>query len=248
MEPALSFPAQEQAAQRKLEALRAKVGKLPNIVWLLIDDMDYGDPGAFGGGESIGAATPNMDRLARVGLKLTSTYSQPTCTDLVLNPERMEMLRKTGASGSLVHGFKGGKTQDVRKIDSIEAMGEADNFASKAFEGKSSSKYPYKDNVVEVDAYVGEIVRPPRTTTKARTEPGAAALCTPASCRETDVTVSAGDRIMGKETKNVVASVLARLHNNSKTSGAPFQQVLQQYAIGGSCIAYQSRSTRKASF
>ena len=34
----------------------------------------------------------------------------------------------------------------------------ADNFASKAFEGKSASKYPYKDDVVEVDAYVGEIV------------------------------------------------------------------------------------------
>jgi predicted nucleotidyltransferase component of viral defense system len=36
---------------------------------------------------------------------------------------------------------------------------------------------------------------------------------------------------MGKETKNVVASVLARLRNSSKSSGAPFQQVLQQYAI-----------------
>ena len=35
----------------------------------------------------------------------------------------------------------------------------------------------------------------------------------------------------GKEMKNVVASVLARLRNNSKSSGAPFQQVLQQYAI-----------------
>ena len=34
----------------------------------------------------------------------------------------------------------------------------ADNFASKEFEGKSGSKYPYKDDVVEVDAYVGEIV------------------------------------------------------------------------------------------
>lgn len=33
------------------------------------------------------------------------------------------------------------------------------------------------------------------------------------------------------EKKNVVASVLARLRNNSKSSGAPFQQVLQQYAI-----------------
>ena len=35
----------------------------------------------------------------------------------------------------------------------------ADNFASKAFEGKSASKYPYKESVVEVDAYVGEIVK-----------------------------------------------------------------------------------------
>jgi arylsulfatase len=34
----------------------------------------------------------------------------------------------------------------------------ADNFPSKAFEGKSASKYAYKDAVVEVDAYVGEIV------------------------------------------------------------------------------------------
>ena len=31
--------------------------------------------------------------------------------------------------------------------------------------------------------------------------------------------------------KNIVASVLARLRNSSKSSGAPFQQVLQQYAI-----------------
>ena len=34
-----------------------------------------------------------------------------------------------------------------------------------------------------------------------------------------------------KETKNVAASVLAKLRNHSKASGAPFQQVLQQYAI-----------------
>ncbi|AMN47706.1 hypothetical protein ACG33_11460 [Steroidobacter denitrificans] len=34
-----------------------------------------------------------------------------------------------------------------------------------------------------------------------------------------------------KDTKNVVASVLARLRNHSKSRGQPFQQVLQQYAI-----------------
>jgi predicted nucleotidyltransferase component of viral defense system len=35
----------------------------------------------------------------------------------------------------------------------------------------------------------------------------------------------------GKEMRNVVASVLARLRNKSKSSSAPFQQVLQQYAM-----------------
>jgi hypothetical protein len=37
--------------------------------------------------------------------------------------------------------------------------------------------------------------------------------------------------VSAKETKNVAASVLERLRNKSKSSGAPFQQVLQQYAI-----------------
>jgi arylsulfatase len=34
----------------------------------------------------------------------------------------------------------------------------ADNFPAAAFEGKSGSKYPYKDSVGEVDAYSGEMV------------------------------------------------------------------------------------------
>ncbi|MGO4436461.1 arylsulfatase [Rhizobium sp. RAF56] len=283
-EPALVHTDQQAAAQQKLDALYRHLGRRPNIVWLVIDDMGWGDPGAYGGGAAIGAATPNIDRLARDGLKLTSTYSQPTCTptraailtgrlpvrtgltrpilagdkltknpwadeiplpkllgeagyatilsgkwhvgeqvgmrphdvgfdefygfyeaekeisqgvdkrrypDLVLNPERLAMLRATGSSTALVHGFKGGETTEVEQIDSIEKMAEgdrtlkeftvakiadlakgdkpfflehcfmkvhADNFASKAFEGKSGSKYPYKDDVVEVDAYVGEIV------------------------------------------------------------------------------------------
>ena len=34
-----------------------------------------------------------------------------------------------------------------------------------------------------------------------------------------------------KEVKNVVASVLAKLRNASKSNGVPLQQVLQQYAM-----------------
>lgn len=80
LEPAISRPAQEQAAREKLEALEKKFGRKPNIVILLVDDMGWGDPGAFGGGMLIGAPTPHIDKLAAGGLKLLSTYSQPTCT------------------------------------------------------------------------------------------------------------------------------------------------------------------------
>jgi hypothetical protein len=116
MEPALSFPAQEAAAQTKLDALRAKTGKRPNIVWFLIDDMGYGDPGAYGGGALIGAATPNMDRLAREGLKLTSTYSQPTCT-----PTRSAILTgrlpaRTGLTRPILAGDKITKNPWVDEI------------------------------------------------------------------------------------------------------------------------------------
>ena len=79
-EPALALPAQQRAAQAKLEALFKKTGKRPNILILVVDDLGYGDVGAYGGGEALGAPTPNIDRLARDGLRLTSTYAQPSCT------------------------------------------------------------------------------------------------------------------------------------------------------------------------
>ena len=80
MEPTLAFPDQQQAAQAKLDPASA-TGKRPNIVWIVVDDMGNGLSLVLtGGGAAIGAATPNIDRLAAEGLKLTSTYSQPTCT------------------------------------------------------------------------------------------------------------------------------------------------------------------------
>jgi arylsulfatase len=79
-EPALVYPEQLRAAEAKLQALRKRTGKPPNILILVVDDLGYGDVGAYGGGEALGAPTPNIDRLAREGLKLTSTYSQPSCT------------------------------------------------------------------------------------------------------------------------------------------------------------------------
>lgn len=79
-EPSIPHPEQDKSVAKKLADLEKKTGKKPNIVWLIVDDMGYGDPGCYGGGAAIGAATPNMDKFAAEGLKLTSAYSQQTCT------------------------------------------------------------------------------------------------------------------------------------------------------------------------
>ncbi len=79
-QPAIPRPEQDAAAAAKLAELAARTGRKPNILIFVVDDMGFGDPGSYGGGEAIGAATPNMDWLAAEGLRLTSTYSQQTCT------------------------------------------------------------------------------------------------------------------------------------------------------------------------
>ncbi|GGF39790.1 arylsulfatase [Echinicola rosea] len=76
LEPAIPHPDQQKEAESKLE----KLNKKPNILIILIDDMGYGDIGVYGGGTAIGAPTPNMNKLANEGLRLTSAYAQPTCT------------------------------------------------------------------------------------------------------------------------------------------------------------------------
>ena len=49
----------------------------PNFVVILIDDMGYGDIGPFGSKLN---RTPNLDRMASEGLKLTSFYCAPLCS------------------------------------------------------------------------------------------------------------------------------------------------------------------------
>ena len=50
----------------------------PNIIFILTDDMGYGDLGCYGGKF---APTPNIDRLAREGIRFKQYYSaSPICS------------------------------------------------------------------------------------------------------------------------------------------------------------------------
>jgi arylsulfatase A-like enzyme len=52
----------------------------PNVVFILADNVGYGDLGPCGGGELRGAPTPRIDQLAREGLRLTQFLVEPACT------------------------------------------------------------------------------------------------------------------------------------------------------------------------
>src|SRR5215813_6403468 len=49
----------------------------PNVVLIITDDVGYGDFGAYGARD---VKTPNIDRLAREGVRLTDFYAAPQCT------------------------------------------------------------------------------------------------------------------------------------------------------------------------
>jgi arylsulfatase A-like enzyme len=52
----------------------------PNIIVIMTDDVGWGDLGSYGGGDTRGAPTPYLDRLAKEGMVFTSAYGQPSCT------------------------------------------------------------------------------------------------------------------------------------------------------------------------
>jgi len=59
-------------------SVAAEAGTRPNFVVILCDDLGYGDLGCFGHPH---IQTPNLDRLAQQGIRLTSCYSSaPVCS------------------------------------------------------------------------------------------------------------------------------------------------------------------------
>jgi len=57
----------------------------PNVLFILADDLGYGDLGSYGNAE---IATPNLDRLAAEGVKLTQFYAGSS----VCTPSRAALL------------------------------------------------------------------------------------------------------------------------------------------------------------
>src|SRR5262249_19652050 len=54
--------------------------KKPNIVFMLMDNLGYGELGVYGGGILRGAPTPRVDKLASEGMRLLNFNVESQCT------------------------------------------------------------------------------------------------------------------------------------------------------------------------
>lgn len=100
--------------QEKLQALEKRFGKKPNIIYILADDIGWGELGCYMGGKVRGTPTPELDQLAKEGSKFLSAYSEPSCT-----PSRIAIMTgrhpfRTGQDGVYWPGSEEGlPTEEV---------------------------------------------------------------------------------------------------------------------------------------
>ena len=124
---------QDDEVQAKLEALKEKHGRRPNIIHIMWDDTGVGEVGIPEIQKMRGWETPNMNQFAKEGIFFTRMYSEPSCT-----PSRAACMtgRHAIRNGMYNVGFPyeyGGLAED--EITMAEVLGEA-GYAT-AFYGKS---------------------------------------------------------------------------------------------------------------
>ncbi len=155
LEPAIPHEAWEGEADAKLAALGDRFGRKPNILLIMVDDMGWGDPGAFGGGAAIGAPTPEMDALAEMGMKLTSTYAQPSCTPSRAAWQTGRLPQRTGLTRPTAAGEdNAGMAGEVTIAALLSDAGYRTGMTGKWHLGEDEGQWPTD---VGWDAYYGNL-------------------------------------------------------------------------------------------
>lgn len=139
----------------------AKAPAKPNIVFILMDNLGYGEVGVYGGGVTRGAPTPRIDHLAREGLRLTNFNVEAQCT-----PSRSALLTGRFSIRSGTHtipmgnGLDGLTQWEVTLAETLSAAGYATGHFGKWHLGSSQGRLP---NDQGFDEWYGI----PRTTDEA---------------------------------------------------------------------------------
>jgi arylsulfatase A-like enzyme len=117
--------------------------KKPNIVFILVDNLGYGELGVYGGGILRGAPTPRIDKLASEGMRLLNFNVEAQCT-----PSRSALMTgrfaiRSGTYEVPIGGAPEGLTQwEITTAQLLSAQGYATGMWGKWHLGSLETRLP----------------------------------------------------------------------------------------------------------
>jgi arylsulfatase A-like enzyme len=125
------------------QAQQQPVARQPNIVFMLMDNLGYGELGVYGGGILRGAPTPRIDTLAGEGMRLLNFNVEAQCT-----PSRSALMTgrfsiRSGTYEVPIGGVPDGLTQwEVTIAELLSAQGYATGMWGKWHLGSAEARLP----------------------------------------------------------------------------------------------------------
>ena len=136
------WASEDKDLDKRLKELKKKHGKTPNIVYILWDDMAFGDAGIPALNQIRGFDTPNCNKMAQEGIMFTRMYAEPSCT-----PTRAAVMtgRQPYRNGMYIPGFpveNGGlAANEVTIAEVLSEAGYATAFYGKGHLGDIEESY-----------------------------------------------------------------------------------------------------------
>ncbi len=114
---------EDKTIDEKLAALEQRFGKKPNIIYILTDDVGWGELGWQGGGKHRGTPSEELDKMAYEGMRFWAAYSEPSCTPsrIAINTGRHPV--RTGLTSVLWPGSDQGLSSEEKTV--AEVLSEA---------------------------------------------------------------------------------------------------------------------------
>jgi arylsulfatase A-like enzyme len=136
---------QDKRIDERLQEIRSKNGgKPPNILYVLIDDVSFGQMGNRTLNYVTGIETPNINQLASDGLSLMRMYTEPSCT-----PTRTAMLTGRHPVRAGVDEVKvalvgeGLSAEEVTIAEILKEVGYNTSHVGKWHQGDIEQAYPH---------------------------------------------------------------------------------------------------------
>jgi len=124
-------------------AANQTTGNKPNIVFILVDNLGYGELGIYGGGILRGAPTPRIDKLASEGTRLLNFNVEAQCT-----PSRSALMTgrfsiRSGTYAVPIGGVADGLTLwEITIAELLSGQGYATGIWGKWHLGSAEARFP----------------------------------------------------------------------------------------------------------